>query len=59
MRTRIKFLGRQSCKEKIIVQAEEQSRAAQMNFQDCTVDVQALVRRIRRKARIKLLTSHR
>ncbi len=59
MRTRIKFLGRQSCKEKIIVQAEEQSRAAQMNFQDCTVDVPALVRRIRRKARIKLLTAHR
>lgn len=59
MRTRIKFLGRQSCKEKIIVQAEEQSRAAQMNFQDCTADVQALVRRIRRKVRIKLLTSHR
>ncbi|PRD50905.1 hypothetical protein DEV92_1182 [Phyllobacterium myrsinacearum] len=59
MRTRIKFLGQQSCKEKIIVQAEEQSRAAQMNFLDCATDVQALIRRIRRKARIKLLTSHR
>lgn len=59
MRTRIQFLSQQNCKEKIIVQAKEQTDTAQLNTQDSGADMLAMIRRMRRKERIRLLTCNR
>ncbi|SDP64573.1 hypothetical protein SAMN05443582_10794 [Phyllobacterium sp. OV277] len=59
MRTRIQFLVQQNCKEKIIVQTKEQTDTAQLNTQDSGADMLAMIRRMRRKERIRLLTCNR
>jgi hypothetical protein len=59
MRATVRVLGFQNNKEKIIIKSQAPVEVARTAEVECSNEVHAFIRRVRRKARMKHLTAHR